>query len=216
MHSLLMPFSIVLASGGGSALVHELGLCLLAAGFLSALFERLRIPTIAALLVAGVVLGPQGLGLIQDAGNVETIANLGLTLLLFVIGLEVNPRTLLASGKTLLLTGALQVPVTVMAAYGLFLGLRGPLAPHLDGRYDALYFALAAGFSSTLLVVRYLQERRLLDTVSGRLAVGLLIFQDIWAIVILALQPSLESPQVAPIVLTFLGIGLLAGRCPGT
>jgi Kef-type K+ transport system membrane component KefB len=206
-----LSFPIVLAAGGGSALVQELGLCLLAAGFLSALFERLRIPTIAALLVAGVVLGPQGLGLIKDAGNVETIANLGLTLLLFVIGLEVNPRTLLASGKTLLLTGALQVPVTVVVAYGLFVGLQGPLSPHLDGRYDALYFALAAGFSSTLLVVRYLQERRLGDTVSGRLAVGLLIFQDIWAIVILALQPSLESPQVAPIVLTFLGIGLLAG-----
>jgi len=202
---------IVLASAGSSALVQELGLCLLAAGFLSAVFERLKIPTIAALLVAGVGLGPQGLGLIKDGGNVETIANLGLTLLLFVIGLEVNPRTLLASGRTLLVTGALQVPVTVVAAYGLFLGLRGPLAPHLDGRYDALYYALAAAFSSTLLVVRYLQERRLLDTVSGRLAVGLLIFQDIWAIVILALQPSLESPQLAPIVLTFLGIGLLAG-----
>jgi Kef-type K+ transport system membrane component KefB len=206
-----LSFPIVLASAGSSALVHELGLCLLAAGFLSALFERLRIPTIAALLVAGIALGPQGLGLIQDGGNVETIANLGLTLLLFVIGLEVNPRTLLASGKTLLLTGALQVPVTVIAAYGVFLALRTPLAPYLDGRYDALYFALAAAFSSTLLVVRYLQERRLLDTVSGRLAVGLLIFQDIWAIVILALQPSLESPQLAPIVLTFLGIGLLAG-----
>jgi Kef-type K+ transport system membrane component KefB len=206
-----LSFPIVLAAGGGSALVQELGLCLLAAGFMSALFERLRIPTIAALLVAGVALGPQGLGLIQDAANVETIANLGLTLLLFVIGLEVNPRTLLASGKTLLLTGALQVPVTVAVAYGVFVVLKAPLAPHLDGRYDPLYFALAAAFSSTLLVVRYLQERRLADTVSGRLAVGLLIFQDIWAIVILALQPSLESPQLAPIVLTFLGIGLLAG-----
>src|SRR5690349_23947291 len=99
--STLFPYTTLFRS-----LVQELGLCVLTAGFLSALFERLRIPTIAALLLAGVVLGPTGLGLIEDATNIETIANLGLTLLLFVIGLEVNPRSLLASGRTLLLTGA--------------------------------------------------------------------------------------------------------------
>src|SRR5687768_3487928 len=108
----LAPAQVVLASAGTSALVEELGLCLLCAGFLSALFERLRVPTIAALLAAGVLLGPQGLALIGSASDIETIANLGLTLLLFVIGLEVNPRALLASGRTLLLTGALQVPLT--------------------------------------------------------------------------------------------------------
>jgi Kef-type K+ transport system membrane component KefB len=126
-----------------------------------------------------------------------------------VIGLEVNPRALLASGRTLLLTGALQVPVTVLAAFGFFYAIRPLLSPHLDGRYPVLYFALTAAFSSTLLVVRFLQDRRVLDTVSGRLAVGLLIFQDIWAIVILALQPSFDSPQLAPIALTFLGIFVL-------
>jgi len=126
---LALAHNAVLAASGASALVQDLGLCLLAAGFLAALFERLRIPTIAALLVAGVMLGPQGMGLIHDTSSVETIANLGLTLLLFVIGLEVNPRTLLASGKTLLLTGALQVPVTVLAALGIFTALRGPLSP---------------------------------------------------------------------------------------
>jgi Kef-type K+ transport system membrane component KefB len=200
---------LVLAGAGPSALVQELGLCLLAAGLLSAIFERARIPTIAALLVAGVGLGPVGLGLIQSAQNIETIANLGLTLLLFVIGLEVNPRSLLASGRTLLLTGALQVPITAAVALGIFLGLRPLLSPHLDGRYAPLYLALACAFSSTLLVVRFLQERRVLDTISGRLAVGLLIFQDIWAIIVLALQPSFESPKVMPIVLTFAGIFLL-------
>ena len=59
----LGSFRGVLAAGGGSELVEQLGLCVLAAGFLSALFERVRIPTIAALLVAGVALGPNGFGL---------------------------------------------------------------------------------------------------------------------------------------------------------
>jgi Kef-type K+ transport system membrane component KefB len=196
----------LLASAGASPLVEQLGLCLLTAGFLSALFERLRIPTIAALLSAGIALGPHGLSLVQSAKDIETIANLGLTLLLFVIGLEVNPRSLLASGRTLLLTGALQVPLTAGAALLLALGVGPWLGGAFAGRYASLYLALATAFSSTLLVVRMLQDRRLLDTVAGRLAVGLLIFQDIWAIVILALQPSFESPELAPIVLTFAGI----------
>jgi Kef-type K+ transport system membrane component KefB len=87
-----MPFSfpfrppVVLAMGtASSSLVEELGLCVLAAGFLSAIFERLHIPTIAALLVAGVVLGPVGLAKVGSSSDIETIANLGLTLLLFVI-----------------------------------------------------------------------------------------------------------------------------------
>lgn len=207
-----VSFPIVLgASVGSSSLVEELGLCVLAAGFLSALFERLRIPNIAALLVAGVVLGPIGLRLIKTGGDIETIANLGLTLLLFVIGLEVNPRSLLASGRTLLLTGALQVPVTVIVALGLFVTITPLFSSQLEGRYVALYLALASAFSSTLLVARFLQERRVLDTISGRLSVGLLVFQDVWAIVALALQPSFEAPQVMPIVLTFAGIFLLVG-----
>ena len=201
---------VVLAvSTGSSSLVEELGLCLLAAGLLSAIFERLRIPTIAALLVAGVVLGPVGLSSISSGRDIETIANLGLTLLLFVIGLEVNPRALLSSGRTLLWTGLLQVPLSVAMGLALFAALPTALLPHTGSSYPLLYLALASAFSSTLLVARYLQERRVLDTVSGRLSMGVLVFQDIWAIVVLALQPSFESPQWMPIALTFAGIALL-------
>lgn len=197
---------LILAGTGPSPLVAELGLCVLAAGFLSALFERLRIPTIAALLGAGVLLGPAGLGLVHSAADVETIANLGLTLLLFVIGLEVNPRALLASGRTLLITGALQVPLTIAVASTLFVILRPLLPPSFATPYGLGYLGMASAFSSTLLVVRALQERRWADTLASRLAVGLLIFQDIWAIVLLALQPSFDSPELAPIALTFAGI----------
>lgn len=200
------------AGAGASPLVTDLGICLLSAGFLSAIFERLRIPTIAALLCAGVLVGPAaGFGLVGSTATVETIANIGLTLLLFVIGIEVNPRSLLASGRTLLVTGALQVPLTVAVAFGLLYGFGQLYAGTFGGSYDALYLALACGFSSTLLVVRSLQERRWLDSLSGRLAVGLLIFQDIWAIVVLALQPSFEAPELAPIALTFAGIVVLVG-----
>jgi Kef-type K+ transport system membrane component KefB len=202
---------IALGAGGGvSQLVADLGLCLVAAGILAIAFVKLKIPAIAALLCAGVVLGPAGLEAVQDRASIDTIANLGLTLLLFVIGLEVNLQALLASGRTLVITGIVQVPLSLAFAFGVFLliGLTGWSA--VEGIYPALYLGVACAFSSTLLVVKYLQEHLLLDTISGRLAVGLLIFQDIWAIVFLALQPSFANPSVAPILLTFAGTAILA------
>src|SRR5688572_14189474 len=197
----LVSALVLAASGSVSPLVGDLGLCLVAAGVLAIVFVKLKIPAIAALLGAGVLLGPAGLEAIQDKASIDTIANLGLTLLLFVIGLEVNLQSLLASGRTLVVTGLVQVPLTLGVAFGIF---------YVAGPYPALYLAVACAFSSTLLVVKYLQEHLLLDTVAGRLCVGLLIFQDIWAIVFLALQPSFADPSIAPIALTFLGTGIVA------
>lgn len=205
-----MDAVLVLAAGGGvSPLVADLGLCLVAAGVLAIAFVRLRIPAIAALLGAGVVLGPAGLEVIQDRASIDTIANLGLTLLLFVIGLEVNLSSLLASGRPLVVTGLIQVPLSLGVAFGAFLGIGLTGWGAVSGVYPALYLGVACAFSSTLLVVKYLQEHLLLDTVAGRLCVGLLIFQDIWAIVFLALQPSFANPSVTPIVLTFLGTAIV-------
>jgi Kef-type K+ transport system membrane component KefB len=204
------PLVALGAGGSVSPLVADLGLCLVAAGVLAIAFVKLKIPAIAALLGAGVVLGPAGLEAVQSRENIETIANLGLTLLLFVIGLEVNLKSLLSSGKTLVVTGIVQVPLTLAVGCGAFLlvGLTGWAL--LTGFYPALYLGVACAFSSTLLVVKYLQEHLKLDTIGGRLAVGLLIFQDIWAIVFLALQPSFANPSIAPILMTFIGTAILA------
>jgi Kef-type K+ transport system membrane component KefB len=198
-----------LAASGLSPIVHDLGLCLLGAALLAVVFERVRFPTIAALLAAGVIIGPIGLELVKDHKNVETIANLGLTLLLFVIGLEVNLGALLGSGKALLLPGLLQVPLTVGVGYVGFLALSSLGWPALTGPYTALYLALGCALSSTLLVVKLLQADLQLDTASGRMAVGLLIFQDIWAMIFLAVQPNLKAPELGPIVLNFVAIGIV-------
>jgi len=213
MTQTISPLICLGAGGGVSPLVDDLGLCLVAAAVLSVLFVKFRIPSIAALLGAGVLLGPEGLQAIHDRASIETIANLGLTLLLFVIGLEVKLNSLLASGKTLLVTGALQVPLTLAVGLGamLVIGLTGWGVA--TGFYPALYFGVACAFSSTLLVVKHLQEHLKVDTIAGRLCVGLLIFQDIWAIVFLALQPSFADPSIAPILLTLAGtviVGVLA------
>ena len=205
-----MSVPLLLAGGSGlTPLVKDIGLCLVSSAILSLLFVRIRIPITAAFIFAGVLIGPIGLGLVTDQETINTIANLGLTLLLFIIGLEINVKSLLASGKTLFVSGLLQVPLTAVFGLGVFALLASTIFGTSTGYYTALYMGLACAFSSTLLVVKTLQSRLQLDTVDGRLCLGLLIFQDIWAIVVLALQPSLSNPDLGPILRTFAGIGIV-------
>jgi Kef-type K+ transport system membrane component KefB len=192
------------------SLVHDIGIALLLSGVLAVLFARIRFPAIAGFILAGVVAGPLGLQQVTDLHNIDTIAQLGFVLLLFVIGLEIDLAKILGSGKTIIVSGLVQYPLTILfgvvvaellAVIG-FGPLLGDLAP--------LYIGVVIGGSSTLIVVKLFQEAFELDTVPGRVALGLLVFQDIWAIVIVIIQPSLQSPEVLPIIASFAGIGILA------
>lgn len=208
----LLPVQALAAGSELPTLVRDIGYCILLAGILGIVSTRVRIPEIAAFLVAGVVVGPIGFGLVTDVTNIDTIAQLGLILLLFIIGLEVDVRKLLASGRILIVSGLLQYPLCV--AFGivatkllLVLGVGGDLLA--AGGYAPLYIGFTVAASSTLLVVKLLQETFQLDTEAGRISLGLLIFQDIWAIVIIALQPSFDHPEITPILSSFVGIALL-------
>jgi Kef-type K+ transport system membrane component KefB len=189
--------------------VLDIGTCLITAGILSVVFTRLKIPNIAAFLAAGVIVGPVLGQLVTDSDNIRTIAELGLILLLFVIGVEIDLKKLLASGKVLIVTGLLQFPLCIGFGWGVAWLAGAAGWDSLTGQYTALYAGIAAAASSTLLVVKFLQEKFQLDTVVGRVSLGILIFQDIWAIVVLAIQPNLASPAIGPIAQSFAGIGLL-------
>ena len=208
---MLVPSMLLAAGAGADPLIHDIGLCFVAAAALTVVCQRLRVPPVAALLIAGFAVGPVGLSLVEDPENIATIADLGLTLLLFVIGLEVNLASLLRSGRALLVAGVLQVPLTVAFAWGLFVALRQTGWSMLTGPYTALYLGLTCAFSSTLLVAGHLQARNQMDTRSGRLAVGLLIFQDIWAVVVLALQPNFARLDLVPVLLTLAGVAAVIG-----
>ncbi len=201
-----------LAAGGEiPTLVQEIGLSLFVAGGLAVLFARLNIPSIAAFILAGVLVGPQVLHLVTETSNIDAIAQIGFVLLLFVIGLEIDVRSLLAGGKPLLVAGVVQYPLTLLLGLGcskllIVAGLGGvleemPLAP--------LYMGLAIAGSSSLLVVKLFQENFQLDTQPGRISLIILIFQDVWAIIVTILQPSLHAPDLAAIATSFLGIGIL-------
>ena len=203
----LMP---ILAGLGPHPLVRDIGLCFLVGALLCLLLARAGIPTLAGLLAAGIFLGPEVTGLVSDRTNIETIANLGLVLLLFLIGLEIDLRKLLSSGKTLVLSGILQFPLCVAFGWAATVAVRAAGWDPIPGRWVPLYVGFTAAASSTLIAVKLMQGRHQLDTVVGRISVGILIFQDMWAIVILAVQPDIANPAIGPLALNFLAIGALA------
>jgi len=200
-----------LAGAALPPLIEDIGYCLLLAGVLSVFFAKLRVPTIAAFLAGGVVVGPIAGGLVTDRSSIETIAGLGLILLLFLIGLEIDLRKLLKSGKPLVLTGLLQFPLCVAFGFAATYAINSAGWGSFAGQYTGLYVGMVAAASSTLLVVKLFIDSGQLDTVVGRVSLGVLIFQDVWAIVVLALQPNFAEPQMGKILFTFLDIIVVTG-----
>ena len=199
------------SEGAMPALVHDIGVGLFLSGVLAILFARAHLPAIAGYILAGVVAGPLGLRLVTDPDNINTIAQLGFVLLLFVIGLEMDIGKIIKSGRAILLTGLLSYPLIVVfgflvAQLLLLVGFAGIIGHGLG----ALYIGIVIAASSTLLVVKLFQEAFELDTVPGRVALGLLVFEDLWSIVVIILQPSLHEPHILPILASFAGIGLLS------
>jgi monovalent cation:H+ antiporter-2, CPA2 family len=150
------------------------------------LLGRLRIPVVAGLLAAGAVLGPYGLKLVKDAGAITQLAEAGVVLLLFTIGLEFSLARLRHIARHVVIGGSLQVGLTVAAAAGIamLLGQR-PTSSVLWG----FVFAM----SSTAVVLRALGERGELDAPHGRFIVGALIFQDLCVVPMMLLVPVLAG-----------------------
>ena len=187
-------------------LLASVGLCVAAAAVLAFAAHRLRQPLLLAYLLAGVLIGPRiGLSLVDDQKSIETVSEIGLILLLFMIGLELDLKKLLAAGKPVLITGILQFPLCVALGLAFFLPLglgKG------SGEFGLLYLAVCLAISSTMIVVKLLYDKFELDTLPGRITLGVLVVQDIWAIVVLGIQPNLLQPEFG-MLLGSLGKGTL-------
>ena len=168
--------------------------------------RALRQPVILGYIAAGVMLGETvGIHAISTE-TIEPIAELGLILLLFMIGLEIDLKKLKATGKAVAAVGLLQVPISTLLGFWFF----GLPAWHVDG-LGPLYLGFACALASTMIVVKLLYDRFELDTTAGRVILGILVFQDIWAILFLALQSNLRQPDVSILLLSFLKGALVVG-----
>ena len=166
---------------------------------------RLRLGAILGYLAAGIAIGPAGLGLIRDVDTILHFAEFGVVLMLFLIGLELEPRRLWAMRRDVFGGGGAQL----LACGGLLAGAGWALGLPIG---TALLLGLTLALSSTAITVRTLNERNLLPAPIGQLTFGILLFQDIAAIPLIAL-PSLlgQSGGTGDQISVGLGIAVVAG-----
>src|SRR6201996_4554935 len=187
-------------------LIGDITLCILTAWVLGLLAHFSRQPLILAYLIAGFLIGPFGMGLIKSQESISVISELGLIFMLFMIGLEIDLKKIVRAGKVILfaalgqLVGGCLLGMLFFAAIGLSIG---------GGHFDALYLCVACALSSTVIIVKVLYEKHELDTLPGRITLGILVLQDIFAILFLAVQPSLADLQVTVILLSLGPVAVL-------
>jgi len=187
-------------------LIGDITLSILFAWVLGLLAHFSRQPLILAYLVAGFFIGPFGMGWVKSQESISVISELGLIFMLFMIGLEIDLKKIIRAGPVILiaaggqLIGGCVLGILFFAGIGLALGVGG---------FDALYLTVACALSSTVIIVKVLYEKRELDTLPGRITLGVLVLQDIFAILFLAVQPSLDNLQVSVILISIARVGVL-------
>ena len=176
---------------------------LLAAAVLTvSVFRFLRLSSILGYIAAGLIIGPWGLNLIGDIGNITRVSEFGVVLLLFVIGLELQPTRLWVMRRLVFGLGTAQVLVCTLALAALAYALgQTPVAAAVVG------FGLS--LSSTPLVLQVLAERKQLHAQHGRAAFGILLFQDLAVLPVLAVLPLLSAPAGGQAVQAAWWAGLL-------
>lgn len=151
-----------------------------------AILDRLKIPAIAAFILAGMLIGPKGLGLIGDMKQVEVLAEVGVALLLYSIGLEMSQERIKRLFKLILLGGAMQVGLSIVAVFLIALSFNVP--PN-----TAIFMGFIVAVSSTAIVLRGLEERSEMETSHGRLTLGILLFQDLCVVPMMMAIPFLSG-----------------------
>ncbi len=149
-------------------------------------FHRLRLPSLPGFIVAGMIIGPNGFALVADVHTAEAFAEAGVVLLLFTIGIEFSLARLRDQAREVVGTGALQLAFTAAAAAAVALAL----GAHWQ---LAVFLGLLIAQSSTALVLKFLTDRGQIDTPVGRLATGILIFQDLCIVPIMLVLPFLAG-----------------------
>ncbi len=149
-------------------------------------FQKLRLPTIVGFLLTGVIIGPHGFQLIQSVDQVETLAEIGVVLLLFTIGVEFSLESILSVQRRVIWVGLLQVGLTILVVVG--------VARLFGASVEVgIFFGFLVSLSSTAIVLRIYHDRGEIDSLQGRLASGLLLFQDLCVVPMMLLLPVLAG-----------------------
>jgi CPA2 family monovalent cation:H+ antiporter-2 len=186
---------------GEVPLLDELAIIAGLAVLVTVVLARFKLPTVAGLLAAGALLGPFGLGLVESIHAIEVLAEVGVVLLLFSIGLEFSLARLRNILRQVAVGGAVQVGLTIAVTAAVATALGEPL-----GR--SVFYGFVFALSSTAIVLRALAERRELDAPHGRFIVGALIFQDLCVVPMVLIVPLLGAASPAGEAAASIGIAL--------
>ncbi len=179
----------------------NLSLIILVALIASIVARILKQPLIVAYIVSGVILSPYFFGLVDKVPEVSIFAQMGVAVLMFMVGLNLDPKVIKEVGLVSLVTGIGQIIFTVFV--GFFLGIALGFS-----WISAIYIAIAISFSSTIIIMKVLSDKGDISTLYGKISVGFLIVQDLVAIVILLVVSSLSKTDgLSSFALEKFGIG---------
>ncbi len=164
----------------------EFALLLLASAGAGFLALRMRQPLLIAYIAVGILAGPAALGWVTAHDQLDLLAQIGVTVLLFVVGLKLDLRSVRHIGPVALATGLGQLTFTILIGFALLLAFGKDML-------TALYVAVALTFSSTIIIVKLLSDKKELDSLHGRIAIGFLIVQDIAVVLAMMIMSALRS-----------------------
>lgn len=182
----------------------EISIILLITTAISFLMKILKQPLVVGYILSGIVIGPYFLDILRSTEQVELFSKIGITVLLFIVGLGLNPFVIKEVGKVSLITGLGQV---------IFTSLIGFFIIKTFG-YDnitAIYIAIALTFSSTIIILKLLTDRGDLNKLYGKIAIGFLLVQDLVATIILLFVSTFSNTSGVAVSTVLSGLGIKAG-----
>ncbi len=175
---------------------------------ISAIIKLLKQPLIIGYIISGIVVSPYFLNLASSAETIEVFAQIGITLLLFIVGIGLSPRVIKEVGKVSLITGIGQILFTSLIGFFISLSLGFSVV-------SSLYICIALTFSSTIIIMKLLSDKKDLDKLYGKISIGFLLVQDLFVIVLLMIISSFSRGfKTADLSLgLILGVVSFVGLC---
>lgn len=167
---------------------YEFAIILTLAAILGAIGQVLKQPLIVMFIALGILVGPSALDVVKSEENIHLLAEIGIAVLLFIVGLKLDLRIIKSVGKIALLTGLGQVLFTSL--FGYFIGIGLGFSP-----LHSFYIAVALTFSSTIIIVKLLSDKKEIDSLHGQIAIGFLIVQDIVVILVMIVLSAMRQGE---------------------
>lgn len=185
------------------SLIQDIVIILFAAIIIIVIFSRLKIPSVVGFLLTGVIIGPYSTGLIKDTHDIEILAEIGVVLMMFIIGIEFSIKKLIRIKKLIFIGGGGQVILTIVTVLLISMLFNFSFVV-------SLFFGFLVSLSSTAIVLKLLQDKKQIDTPHGKIELGILLFQDLCVVPMVILTPILAFKEGVSIGDNLLKIGIAA------